>query len=300
MHVPVLLNEVIKVMQPKAGEIFVDGTFGGGGHAVEILNRLGPSGRFIGIDADESAIKDGKKQCEAMKQCELIHGNYADIQTVLEDRNIARVDGLLIDLGFSSMQIDDETRGFSFKFKDALLDMNYGMGGENAEIILNTWNEKSLLSIFKKFGEERYSGRIARKIVHERKKKRIRTVGDLIDIIERVVPHRKKIITNSQRRSGIHPATRIFQALRIAVNDELENINTILGVLPEIMNPGGRVAIISFHSLEDREVKVHFRALAESGIVDIITKKPITPSIGEMEENPRSRSAKLRAIVFHT
>lgn len=292
MHIPVLFNEVIRVMEPKEGEVFVDGTFGGGGHAQGLLKLLGSSGKLIGIDADEEAIRKGKDLFSGRENVKLVQGNYAEIAAILESEGIERIDGLLLDLGFSSFQIDSETRGFSFKFPAAPLDMRYGPRSERAEEILNAWDEKSLMYIFRKFGEERYAGRIARKIIAERKKNPIRTVGDLLNIVERTVPFKKG------RGARIHPATRIFQALRIAANDELGNLESALSALPSIMNPGGRVAIISFHSLEDREVKTHFRGLAAAGRATVVTKKPIVPGPEEIGENPRSRSAKLRAVVF--
>lgn len=294
MHIPVLLNEVIRTLQPKEGEIFIDGTLGGGGHAEAILKLLGKKGMFVGIDADAGAIDEARKKFKNDARCTFIHGNYADIPEILNTLHIDGADGMLIDLGFSSTQIDDPTRGFSFKFSDAILDMRYGVSGgeETAYAIVNAWDEKSLLSIFKKFGEERYAGRVARKIVEERRKKKIRTVGDLVGIIERTIPMERK------KRTFIHPATRIFQALRIAVNHEFENLSTILDALPSVMRSGGRTGIISFHSLEDREVKVHFKSLVACGVASFITKKPIIPSVSESSENPRSRSAKLRALLF--
>ncbi len=293
-HIPVLLHEVVRTLQPKEGETFVDGTLGSGGHAEVILNALGERGMFIGIDADADAVAAAKEKFKHDSRCIFVHENYANLPEILRRLHIDRVDGILIDLGFSSTQIDDATRGFSFKFPDAVLDMRYGVSGdgEAAHDIVNTWDEKSLLLIFKKFGEERYAGRMARKIISERKKKHIQTVGELVNIVERVVPMPRG------KRTFIHPATRIFQALRIAVNNELENLDTILGVLPEIVAPRGRVGIISFHSLEDREIKVHFKSLVANKIASFITKKPIIPSVSEVGENPRSRSAKLRAITI--
>ncbi len=295
-HTPVLLNEVIKVLNPKDNEIFIDGTVGMGGHAKEILKHLGTNGMLIGLDADQSMLKLARENIGDDKRCELLHESYANIPEVLSKLGIPKVDGILLDIGFSSVQVDDEKRGFSFRFPDATLDMRYGKSGEgySAKDILNKWDKDSLTYVFKKFGEERYAGRIAGKIIDERKHKEIETVGDVVNIIERAAPMRRV----RGKRKPIHPATRIFQALRIAVNDELGNLESFLSVVGENINSGGRLAVISFHSLEDRIVKKSFKAFAETGMVTPISKKPITPEKEEIESNPRSRSAKLRAIEF--
>lgn len=302
MHVPVLLNEAIEILNPKSGEFFIDGTIGGGGHSVAILNKIGLEGKLLGIDWDKKAIErlkitfasgkfpDGSK----LKNCKntiLIQGNYADLPEILEKQKFGKADGLIVDLGFSSDQLNPlagEGRGFSF-LKDEPLDMRYRGEGLTAAEVINSFKEKDLANIFWKYGEERFSRQIAEKIVKERKKERILTAFQLAEIIKNAVP-------KNYERGRIHPATRVFQALRIFVNKELENLETLLKNLEKILKPQGRAAIISFHSLEDRLVKNYFREMAKSNRAEILTKKPITASEEEIKNNFRSRSAKMRGI----
>lgn len=289
-HVPVLLKEVIAVLDPKPGEFFIDGTVNGGGHAVAILEKISPAGKFLGIDWDNDAVDIFKLKTEKSKpKIIAIHGNYADLPEILEKEKLSKADGLLLDLGMSSEQLERSGRGFSFR-KDEPLIMQYQSSSEilTAAEIINSFNEKELADIFFKYGEERFSRKIAGKIIEERKNKRILTTFELIAIIKKAVPE-------NYEKGRIHPATRIFQALRIYVNSELENLEKLLKNLDKILKPKGRIAIISFHSLEDRLVKHYFREKAKEREMEILTKKPIGPTIEEVGQNPRSRSAKLRA-----
>ena len=301
-HTPVLLKEIIEILNPVSGEFFIDGTVGSGGHAEAILKKIGLSGKFFGIDWDKNninkLIKTGK--LGNWGNVILINENYANLPEILKVEKLPKADGLLIDLGFSSEQLNPLVgggRGFSF-MKDEVLDMRYnaeqiwneyGTNAETAAEVVNSFNEKDLADIFWKYGEERFSRQIAKKIMEERKKKRILTTFDLVEIIKKSVP-------KSYERGRIHPATRVFQALRIYINNELENLETILKNLDKILKPYGRAAIISFHSLEDRLVKNYFRQMVKEGKAEILTKKPITANEEEIKNNPRSRSAKLRAI----
>lgn len=280
-HIPVLLNEVIKVLDPKVGEFFIDGTLGGGGHAMAIAKCLGSNGKILAVDVDDEAVK------RVDVEFKIFHANYTEIPEILKKEKLPKADGLLLDLGFSSFQIDDPKRGFSF-LHDAPLDMRYDARSKNvsAEDVVNGMSEKDLADIFWKYGEERWSRVITKKIIDERKKKKIRTTTELARIIEKAI----------SRKGRMHPATKVFQALRIYVNKELENIETITGRIPDIITKDGRVAIISFHSLEDRIVKNAFRDLVKSKKALFINKKPIIPTRAEILKNPRSRSAKLRAI----
>ena len=290
-HIPVLLNEVIESLNPKPGNFFIDGTVDGGGHAREIIKKIEPGGIFLGIDWDESMVERLKESMESKKaKIILVHSNYKNIQEILKKNNLPKADGLLLDLGFSSEQIEESKRGFSF-LKDEVLDMRYSReaGVQSAAEVVNSLSENDLADIFYKYGEERFSRRIAKKIVEERRRKKIFMTSELVGIIRTAVP-------KSYERGRIHPATRIFQALRIYVNRELENVETILENLREIINSGGRVAIITFHSLEDRLVKHYFRKMEKENLCKILTKKPIVPSEEETKSNPRSRSSKLRVI----
>ncbi|MEK7657793.1 MAG: 16S rRNA (cytosine(1402)-N(4))-methyltransferase RsmH [Patescibacteria group bacterium] len=294
MHKPVLLKEVIEILNPKPGEFFIDGTVGGGGHSLEILKKIGKGGIFLGMDWDEKIIEQTKSKLDAVCQmsdvkCYFVHGNYADLPEILKENNLPKADGLILDLGMSSIQLERSGRGFSF-LKDEPLDMRYDIAESlTAAEVINSFRENDLNDIFWKYGEERYSRRIAKKIVEERKEKRILTTFDLTEIIKRAVP-------KNYERGRIYPSTRVFQALRIYVNCELENLEKLLKNMSEILKHGGRVAIISFHSLEDRLVKNYFRETAKKGKAEILTKKPIEAIMEEIQQNPRARSAKMRAI----
>jgi len=302
MHVPVLLKEAIEILDPQPGEFFIDGTLGAGGHAVEIFKHIMPGGKLLGVDLDGNSLKNAElkistelriKNLELRRDLILLQGNYADIPEILKklrETNSSvplRVNGLIVDLGLSSDQLENSNRGFSFQ-KNEPLDMRFSLesGGQTAGEIINSFNEKDLADIFWKYGEEKNSRKIAKAVVEKRRKNRIKTTFELAEAVESAAP----------RRGKIHPATKVFQALRIYVNGELENLGRLLGGLNGILAEGGRAGIISFHSLEDRLVKNYFREMAKSGRAEILTKKPITPSQEEIKNNQRSRSAKLRAI----
>lgn len=288
-HAPVLLNEVIKLLDPKKGEFFIDGTFGGGGHARAILERIGSEGKLLVLDWDEKNIMRGKEALKT-KNAVWVNDNFARLPEILKEKKLPKADGLLLDLGFSSEQLSGSGRGFSFLENEPLL-MTYSRNSAPVSEILAAISEPDLAEIIKTFGEERYAQSISRAIVARRKQKPIETSGDLAEIIRNAVP-------GNYERGRIHPATRTFQALRIYANRELENLEAVLKNITQIVKSGGRAAIISFHSLEDRLVKNYFKDLAKENRAEIITKKPLAASFGERRENPRSRSAKLRIIKF--
>lgn len=302
-HVPVLLKEAVDNLVWKQDGTYVDGTIGGAGHSEEILKRLGQSGRLIGIDRDESALDASKIRLKKyLDRVTLIHSNFSDIKEVLKDLKVQKVDGVLLDLGVSSPQLDMTERGFSY-MKDAPLDMRMDTSsGLTAADIVNTYDEDKLKRIIEEYGEERWASRIARFIVREREKSPIEMTGKLVEVIKAAIPA-------SARRGGPHPAKRTFQAIRIAVNRELDEIENALPDIAEVLNCKGRMCIITFHSLEDRIVKNGMKKLAnpctcppelpvcvcgKKPVVNIITRKPILPGADEIENNPRARSAKLR------
>ena len=282
VHIPVLADEVVQWLDPQPGRILVDGTLGGGGHSRLLAERLAGRGRVIGIDRDPQAVERTAELLDGLPVT-CVHGSYADLLESLRELEIAQVDGVLLDLGLSSDQLADRQRGFSFTL-DGPLDLRFDpTRGEPAWRLLNRLSAEHLANIIFQFGEERYSRRIASAVVAARRKSPIRTSGQLADLVRRCVPR--------SRHTKLDPATRTFQALRIAVNDELAVLDQALARLPECVRPGGRIAIISFHSLEDRRVKTAFR---QDERYVILTKKPIRPNESEMQRNPRSRSAKLR------
>ena len=302
-HIPVLLEEVLACLDPQPGEVYVDATLGGAGHGAEILQRITPSGFLIGIERDGEALKRAeKKLAEVGGNYRVFHANYQEISSIVQEAQITAVEGILFDLGVSSFQLDDQKRGFSYQ-KDAPLDMRMNpLEGVSARTIVNTWSEEQLAEIIFSYGEERWARRIAGFIVRERERRPIETTGQLVEIIKTAVPA-------AARRSGPHPAKRTFQALRIAVNDELDGLARTLPRAVQLLKPGGRLCVISFHSLEDRIVKKTLQKMAAScvcppglpqcrcgrqRIVKILTKKPVLPSEREIRENPRARSAKLR------
>lgn len=280
-HVPVLLKEVIKLLNVKPGERYVDTTIGGGGHSQEII-RLG--GEVLGIDQDEDAINETRKKVENII---LYKGNFAHLKQVAETTGFGKVDGILFDLGISTHQLEAKNRGFSFNSDDPLdmrMDKNLAV---SARDLINGLNEGELSELIQKLGEDKFAKRIAREIIRERKIKPIETCGELADVIRRASPR--------TTREKIHPATRTFQALRIAVNDELNSLKETLPQALDILKPNGRLVVISFHSLEDRIVKNFFKEKESTGEIGILTEKPITPTAEEINNNPKSRSAKLRA-----
>lgn len=293
-HVSVLRREVLELLIPagRTTNRILDCTLGLGGHAQALLELAGTDARLVGMDADESNVILARRNLACLSgQVRLFHANFSDVRDVLQQVGWDRVDALLADLGFASNQLDDPARGLSF-LQDGPLDMRLDQHlPRTAADIVNQVGEKDLADLIYTFGEERYSRRIARAIASARRNGRIERTLELADIVGRALPAPVR-----QTRRGVHPATRTFQALRIAVNDELANLDTLLEHLPEIVAPGGRAAIISFHSLEDRRVKQRFAGLSNEGRATILTKKPITPTEAEAQANPRSRSAKLRGI----
>ncbi len=301
-HYSVMLNEVIEGLEIKENGIYVDGTLGGAGHSVEIIKRL-KEGILIGIDQDQDALKYAReKLSDYSGKFLLVHSNFSKIGEILEDFDYDQVDGVLLDLGVSSYQLDTPERGFSYNH-DAPLDMRMDItAGLTAKEILNTYSLEELSRIIREYGEERWHYRIAEFVVKERVNKPLETTFDLVSIIKKAVP-------KGVRRDGPHPAKRTFQAIRIEVNRELEIIENTIRASVNKLKPGGRIVVITFHSLEDRIVKRTFKDMTidcicppefpvcicdREPIVKIITRKPIVPSMKELEFNPRSRSAKLR------
>ena len=281
VHIPVLPTETLDGLQICDGHVVVDGTFGGGGHSKLILEKLGKSGKLIGFDRDPLAIEAA--QSWAPENATLIASNYADMPEYLVQLGIESVNSIVLDLGLSSDQLGDRDRGFSFK-SDGALDLRFDMtAGEPAWRLVNRLGEKHLADLIYQFGEEKFSRRIARKICELRHHEPIKTADHLARIVRSCVPR--------QRAGSIDPATRTFQALRIGVNEELKWLKVAVKRLPELLVPGGRIAIISFHSLEDRIVKTSFN---ENELLYDVTKRPLTASEQEVADNPRSRSAKLR------
>ena len=291
MHQPVLLKEVIEYLAPKPGEIVIDGTIGLGGHSELFLQKILPRGRLIGIDLDCQSLAQAQKRLltgEQIGSLDLFCDNFANIGDIVGKLGLKGVDVILLDLGISSYQLDTPERGFSF-MNDAPLDMR--MSPDNpfsASIVVNDYPEDELIRIFRSYGEERFAKRIAQRIVKYRGREQITTTGQLVAIIKKAAP------TGWQR---IHPATRVFQALRIEVNKELDNLERFLAGFPQWLRSGGRVGIISFHSLEDRLVKRSFRKYKEEEVLEVVTKKPVIPTAEEEQQNPRSRSAKFRVAV---
>ncbi len=289
IHTSVLLEEAIRFLAPVDGGIYIDGTLGLAGHAERILQSSGPSGRVLGFEWDASALELAQKRLAPFgSRFQALHRNYSEIMEGLAEMGLQKVDGLLLDLGVSSLQFDSRERGFSFQ-ADGPLDMRMDRRKKiTAENIINEYSKEDLADIFYYYGEERQARRIAAQVVEERSKQRITTTSQLAHIVSAAIPkkyHPKKI----------HVATKVFQALRIAVNKELDNLETLLTTLPTILKSGGRVCIISFHSLEDRLIKWKFRETPE---LQVLTKKPVTPSAEEIKINPRARSAKLRAAYL--
>jgi 16S rRNA (cytosine1402-N4)-methyltransferase len=286
-HVPVMLREVLEFLSPQPRQVIVDATIGAGGHASEIARRIGSDGLLIGLDRDPAMIERARPRVAGSK-CEMIEANFAELREVLNELGIERVDAVLMDLGVASDQIEDSARGFSFS-RSGPLDMRMNRRiGEPAAHLINRLKAENLADIFYRYGEERHSRRVARAIVEGRRRKEIETTEQLADIVRRAMPRGKPW----QR---IDPATRVFQALRIVVNDELSSLEQALNSLPTCLKFGGRAVVISFHSLEDRLVKQAFRQ-RESW--QQLTKKPVVPSAEETEHNPRARSAKLRAATL--
>jgi 16S rRNA (cytosine1402-N4)-methyltransferase len=292
-HIPVLKDESIDGLSIKKGDIIIDGTLGGGGHTFEMIKRYGPSIKIIGLDLD----LDAKYRAENLigttpSDFTFVNSGFQDIDKVLKDLGVDQVDGILLDLGISSFQLEVAGRGFSFlKDEPLLMTMKKELNDEDltAKEIVNTWEEESIADIIYGFGEERYSRKIAKKIVESRKEKEIETTFDLVKIIDEAVGRNYKGMR-------IHPSTRTFQALRIATNSELSNLEQVIEKGFNCLKIGGHISVITFHSLEDRIVKRAFMSLKQEGKALMINKKPITPGDDELMNNSRSRSAKLRLL----
>ena len=304
-HVSVLYEPVLDLLNVKADGTYLDGTLGGGGHADGVCAKLSAEGVFIGIDRDKDALEAAEKRL-AKHACRkfLVQSNYEDVKQVLQDVGVLRIDGALLDLGVSSFQLDNPQRGFSY-MQDAPLDMRMNADDSlTAETVVNEYSRQQLATIIKEYGEEKWAARIAQFIDEARKEKRIETTFELVDIIKKAVPA-------AARREGPHPAKRTFQAIRIEVNDELGQLRRAVNDFIDVLAPGGRLAIISFHSLEDRIVKEAFQKRLDPCVcppdfpvcvcgkkadVKKVTRKPVEADAEELAENPRSRSAKLRVI----
>lgn len=307
-HTPVLLAECLEQSNLKPQQTFVDATLGGAGHSLEAAKLVGPGGTLVGIDQDEVALAAARARLEALPDdqrpnLELLRGNFGDMDDLLVSAEIPGVDAFLFDLGVSSVQIDTPSRGFSFK-ENGPLDMRMDPGKTTltAAEIINTYNAADLTRIIRMYSDEKWASRIADFVVRAREMERIETSEQLVDIIKAAIPA-------SARRAGGHPAKRTFQALRIEVNSELDVLRRGLDAAVRWLNPGGRLVVISYHSLEDRIVKETFNSFAnrctcppdlpvcmcgKKPILDLVTRKPLLPTAGEIERNPRARSAKLR------
>lgn len=297
-HIPVLLNEVVESIAPKDGGVYVDGTFGAGGYTRAVLDAADCT--VYAIDRDPDAIREGQKLVDAYKgRLHLLHGTFGEMAELVRGEGVDFVDGVMLDIGVSSMQIDRAERGFSFQ-KDGALDMRMSQNGLSAADVLNTFGEREIADIIYKYGEERFSRRIAAAVVEQRKTAPFKTTLGFADLIRRTVPH---------KREDIDPATRSFQALRIYVNDELGQLESGLSAAHDLLKAGGRMAVVSFHSLEDRIVKTFMQEKSgktanpsrympvvekQAATLKTITKKPILPTESETKFNPRARSARLR------
>ena len=305
-HKSVLLYETIDSLNVKPDGIYVDGTLGGGGHALEVCRRLGEYGRLIGIDQDADAIAAASERLRDYEdRVTIVRSNYEEIQSVLKDFGIEKADGIYLDLGVSSYQLDRPERGFTYREEDAPLDMRMDQRNtRTAADIVNTYSEFDLYRIIRDYGEDKFAKNIAKHIVRARETKRIETTGELTEIIKEAVPAKVRAV-------GGHPSKKTFQAIRIELNQELEVLNNSIDTMIDLLNPGGRLAVITFHSLEDRIVKIRFRnnenpctcppdfPVCVCGKVSkgrVITRKPVVPSEEEINGNKRSKSSKLRVF----
>jgi len=288
LHTPVLQKEVIQYLNPKPDENFIDCTLGQGGHALAILERTAPDGKLLAIDFDEDSVRNFKTRINE-KRIIVVCDNFANLKEIVEKNNFGPISGILFDLGMSSWQLEKGGRGFTFQ-KNEPLDMRYNPKTSlTAEEIINRWPKDKIEKILEDFGEEKFSRRIAEEIVKERKISPINTTSRLVGILKDILPGRYE-------QGRIHFATRTFQALRIAVNGELDSLKRGLDAAVEIASPGAAITVISFHSLEDRIVKDFFKIKEDEGKINILTKKPVEASEEEIKNNPRSRSAKLRVV----
>ncbi len=303
-HISVLLNESVDALDIKSDGIYVDGTMGGGGHSQAIVSKLSPNGILVGIDRDTEALEASKQRLKNYSNIRYMHNNYKNIKDVLDDLGIDAIDGAVLDLGVSSYQLDCRERGFSY-MEDAPLDMRMNrQNHKSAYDVINTYSETELADIFFKYGEEKFSRKIAKIILERRAQKPVETTLELVDIIKAAIPER-------MRQKGSHPAKRVFQAVRIEVNGELEDLRFAIDSFFDVLKPGGRLSVITFHSLEDRIVKTAFNDYATGCTCPkdfpicvcgkkprgkVITRKPVLPSDEECEYNKRSKSAKLRVV----
>lgn len=289
-HIPVMLDEILGFLNLKPGQLIVDATTGTGGHSKEILKRILPGGGLIGIDRDQESLDVARERLGASSgSCTFVQGNFLDMDKILENLKINGIDGILFDLGVSSFQLQDPQRGFSFQ-REGPLDMRLDRSSYiSAYDLINNLNEQEISTLLWNFGQERWHNRIAHLVVQEREKHPIATTSELANIVVRSIPSRFR-----NKHYRIHPATRTFQAVRIAVNRELETLEAAVKKSMEILKEGARICVISFHSLEDRVIKLSFKEAHALGRVKIITPKPLTPTLSEVEANPLSRSAKLR------
>jgi len=296
MHIPVMKNEVIEYLSPKANENFIDCTFGQGGHTKAILEKNGPNGKVLAIEADPELYKKFQKQelstinDQLLERLILVNDSYSNLREIVKENNFGPIHGILMDLGMSSWHLEESGKGFTFQ-KDEPLDMRYNpeVNSLTACEIVNSFSEDELVAVLKEYGEERFAQDIAKQIVEKRKDKPIRTTLDLVGIIWLAMPKWYK-------SSKIHPATKTFQALRIKVNEEIQGLKQGLIKAVDVLEEQGRIVVISFHSLEDREVKRFFKRGAQINILEVLTKKPIITNEEEVRDNPRARSAKLRVV----
>lgn len=303
-HISVLLEETIEGLNIKPDGIYVDGTLGGGGHSFHIYEKLDENGRLIGIDQDEDAISAATKRLEPFKErVTIVRSNYEKMKSVLEELQIEKVDGILLDLGVSSFQLDDQTRGFTYMEENAMLDMRMDQRQSmTAKDIVNDYSESDLFRMIRDYGEDRFAKNIAKHIVQRRQERPIETTGELVEIIRQSIPMKIQV-------TGGHPAKRTFQAIRIELNRELSVLEDTLDEMIDLLNPGGRICVITFHSLEDRIVKTIFKRnedpctcprefpvciCGKKSKGKVISRKPILPSEEEMNQNTRAKSAKLR------
>jgi len=288
-HIPVMLREVLKYLEPRSGQKFVDCTLGGAGYTLALAAKVGPAGKIIGIDLDDLAIKNAAKEIESRQLVNivLVQDNFKNLKKIVKENfsELERLDGIVFDLGLSSAQLDDEARGFSFK-GERPLNMAFGPDNGSTEQIVNEFPLLELTRIFRDYGEEKRAYYIAKAIVAARQEKRIKTTSELVAIIEKAVPFRYHV--------KIHPATRVFQALRMATNEELQVLSEVLPQAVKLLKPGGRIVVVSFHSGEDRIVKRFFKSTEN---LYVLTKRPLIPTETETADNPRARSAKLRAAL---
>jgi 16S rRNA (cytosine1402-N4)-methyltransferase len=293
MHLPVLKKEVLEILDPKPNQNFVDATFAEGGHTIEILERTKPKGKVLALEVDPVLFEKGKElERRFLGRLILKNESFANLKEIVEKENFKEISGILFDLGISSWHFEESERGFTFK-KDEPLIMRYDADIKKLTAIdvLNSFSEREIEKILREFGQEKFAKSIAREIIKERKEKKILTTFQLVEIVRKALPL-KEI-----KKRKIHFATKVFLALRIFVNQELENLKEGLKETLEILRSGGKVLVISFHSLEDKIVKNFFKEKEKEGIIKILTKKPIVPSNSEILKNKRSRSAKLRAVI---